>query len=398
MIQLSFRKNLIYLLLTIIFYLLRRILSIIIDEIYGLNNSLIFCFLMFFGEIVGGLVIYYRQFAFLSKTKKNTNSLAYKFLKSETKLKREDKWPIIIVLIYFVSFFDLIEFIILSNLIPKIADLSTTSTLRLSFIETITSSIICYTTLRFKIGKHQIFSLTIMGISFIIIIVVEFIYRPEGVNLGNFIISYLLVFFHFILLSFMDVTERYLVDYDFLNPLLILMTEGIFGFISTLIYSIFHDPFKEIMIIYKDIETWKFVILLFLLILYSVFSAGINVYKILSNVFYSPMTKSLATYFLNSVFIIYHFIKENDFITEGERNYFYFFINLFISILIDFLGLIYNELFILNFCDLASDTHIGIDYRAKNQEIEMRMSRIEDDDYIYSIDENDEIKIQDDNK
>ena len=54
MIKISFRKNLIYMLLLIISYLLRRIILIIIDEIFGLNNSLIFCFLMFLGEIIGG--------------------------------------------------------------------------------------------------------------------------------------------------------------------------------------------------------------------------------------------------------------------------------------------------------------------------------------------------------
>ena len=61
MIKLSFRKNLIYLLMCIISYLLRRTLSIVIAEIFGLDNSLIFCFLMFLGEIVGGLVIYFKQ-------------------------------------------------------------------------------------------------------------------------------------------------------------------------------------------------------------------------------------------------------------------------------------------------------------------------------------------------
>ena len=50
-IELSFWGNLIYLLLTIIFYVLRRAIGIIIEEISGLGNSLIFCFLMFLGEI-----------------------------------------------------------------------------------------------------------------------------------------------------------------------------------------------------------------------------------------------------------------------------------------------------------------------------------------------------------
>ena len=64
MIKLIFRRNLIYLLLLIISYLLRRILSIIIVEIYGLDNSLLFCFLMFLGEIVGGLVYIIGKYLF----------------------------------------------------------------------------------------------------------------------------------------------------------------------------------------------------------------------------------------------------------------------------------------------------------------------------------------------
>ena len=180
-----------------------------------------------------------------------------------------------------------------------------------------------------------------------------------------------------------------------MNPLLILMSEGIFGFITTLIYSIYHNPFKEISIIYSNIDAWKFIILIFLLILYIIFSAGINVYKILCNVLYSPMTKSLATYFLNSIFIIYHYIKVNDFVTEGKSNFFYFFINLIFSVFIDFLGLIYNEFFILDFCGLADDTHVGISFRANNQEIEMYSNKIEEKDYIYSINENDDISLID---
>jgi hypothetical protein len=230
-----------------------------------------------------------------------------------------------------------------------------------------------------------------MGICSAIIITLEFIYKPKGVNINKYIVSYLLIFCHFIFLSFTDVTERYLADYDFMNPMLILMTEGIFGFITTLLYSINQNPFKEISFIYNNIETSKFIILIFLLILYTIFSAGINVYKILCNVLYSPMTKSLTTYFLNSVFIIYHYAKGNDFITEGKNNFFYFFINLLLSVLIDFLGLIYNEFFILDFCGLADDTHIGISFRANFQEIEMCSNKFENDDYIYSINENDDI-------
>ena len=215
----------------------------------------------------------------------------------------------------------------------------------------------------------------------------EFIFKPEDIEIGSYIISYLLVFCHFIFVSFTDVTEKYLAEYDFLNPLLILMSEGIFGFITTSLYSIIHNPFKEIAIIYNEIETWNFILLIILLILYSIFSLGLNVYKILSNVYYSPMTKSLATYFFNSIFIIYYFIAEKDFITGGEKNYFYFIVNLILSVLIDFIALIYIEIIILKFCGLDKDTHEIISYRANIKEIEMITSnRFEDDDYFFNLD------------
>ena len=112
MIKLSFRKNLIYLFVLIVSYVLRRIISIIISEIYGLDKSLIFCFLMVLSEIVVGLIVYYKQMSFLNKTKKDKNKLAYKFGLKKTRLKGADKWPKIAILIFF-AFFDLMEFIIL---------------------------------------------------------------------------------------------------------------------------------------------------------------------------------------------------------------------------------------------------------------------------------------------
>ena len=160
-------------------------------------------------------------------------------MKNKNKLNRTDGWPKIIFLIFSAKFFDLVEFIILFFLIPKIAALSSTSTLRLCCVTTIASAVLCITMLRFKIGRHQIVSLIVFGLCSIIIVILEFIFRSKNVDLGSFIVSYVLVFLHFIFLSFMDVIERYLFDYDFLNPLQVLMIEGIFGFIMTSFYGIY---------------------------------------------------------------------------------------------------------------------------------------------------------------
>ena len=54
--------------------------------------------------------------------------------------------------------------------------------------------------------------------------------------------------------------------------------------------------------------------------------------------------------------------------------------NLIISIIIDFFGLIYNEFFILNCCGLSNETHEGISFRAALNQLEMTSNKFEDYD------------------
>ena len=90
------------------------------------------------------------------------------------------------------------------------------------------------------------------------------------------------------------------------------------------------------------------------------------------------MAKSLASYFFNSAFIIYHYAAGNDFFSNRQKNFFYFFINLIFSIIIDFFGLLYNEFFVLNFCNLSSETHKEIAKRALSKEMNS-MENVEED-------------------
>ena len=371
MIRISIRKNLIYLLLLFISYTLRRIVIILLDKIFGLDNSLIFSFLMVLGEIIGGIIIYLYQCNFNKKTKSGKSKFSIELIQNNREMKKADKGLKIIFLLFLASFFDLEEYLIITNFIPEIAELSTTTTLRLCSIMTITSSIICIITLIYKIARHRIFVLIILGIFSGIIIILDFIFKPKNIYFWKYVISYLLVLCHFIFLSFTDVIEKYLAEYDYLDTFQMILSEGIFSFVMISIYSIFQNPLKEVSVVYNEISTGQFVLLIILLILYAVFSAGVNIYRIFCNILYSPMTKSLASYFFISPFIIYQFIDGNDFIYEGERNYVYFFSNLIICIIIDFLGLVYNEFFILNFWNLSKETHSEISRRATKVEGEL---------------------------
>ena len=389
MIKIGFRKNLLYLFLLVVSFFLRRTLEIILDEVTGLHNSLIFCFLMCLGQIIGGALIYWYQKSFFEKKEKILDKkIIYELIQTERELRMSDDISKIRLLVFFAAFFDLEEFIITDIFIPKIADLSKTITLRLCCIMTITSSLICTYTLKYKIGRHQIFSLTILGMISLIIIIIELIYRSKINDIGNHIISYFLVLFHYFFISLTDVIERYLVDYDYINAFEILMLEGIASFIITAIYSIFINPFKEISIVYKRIEASNFILLIFLLFLFIVLSAFINIYKILCNILYSPMAKSLSCYFLTSIFIIYHYINKNDFMINGEQNIIYFLMSLVFSVLIDIFGLIYNEFFILKCFGLSKETYDGISVRAKESEIELsdfkndNIDNIDNEEYV----------------
>ena len=66
-IKISTRGNLFYIVNVIIYYYIRKIVLIIINNIYKFNDSLIFTFLMLAGEFFAGLSIYIYQILFLKK-------------------------------------------------------------------------------------------------------------------------------------------------------------------------------------------------------------------------------------------------------------------------------------------------------------------------------------------
>ena len=205
-----------------------------------------------------------------------------------------------------------------------------------------------------------------MGTCSFIIFIIELIYKIKGTDFGNFILAHILVLCRLAFVSLIDVTEKYFVEYNYIDIFRVLSTEGFFGIIFSLIYSfiIRKNPIVEIDKVYQELDLGKKILLIIFLILYFVLSAGCNIYKIICNMVYNPMAKSLSAYFFNPFFMIYYFIFENDFTSEGKRNYFYFIVNFILSIIIDIFAAIYNEFFILNIFGLQKDTHYGISERA----------------------------------
>ena len=360
-----------YLILLFVYYYIRQILGMVMSKVVHFSESLTLTFLMFFGEFFGGLaIILYHKLTFYKKRQTNHFSKAntlgsIELIQGQAQMNNIDGTFKIHLLIFFISFFDFNEFLI-SLLIPEIAIISPTSDQRLRIIITIISSLLCTYALRLKTGKHHTFSLIGMGSCSLIIFIIELIYKMKGTDFGNFILAHILVLCRLAFVSLIDVSEKYLVEYNFIDKFRVLSTEGFFGIIFCLIYSfiISKNPIVEIDKVYQVLDLGKKILLIIFLILYFVLSAACNIYKITCNMVYNPMAKSLPAYFFNPFFMIYYFIFENDFTIEGKRNYFYFIVNFILSIIIDIFAAIYNEFFILNIFGLQKDTHYGISERA----------------------------------
>ena len=368
LIHISIRRNLYYIINLLIHYYLRKVDLIIINTKFQFNDSLIFTFLMFFGEFFAGLSIFLYQHIFLKKDIKTVKHFKIPFSIYKPKMNRTDNIFKIGLLIFFSASFDFIEFVIATFYIPRFEIVSSTAEYRFGGLIIIIGALICHFNLRIKILKHQFYSLIIIGICLAIIIILEIIYRGKGVSFGDFCFAYMLVVGYLIFVPFTDVIEKYLIEFNFINPFLILMIESIFGFIFISIYSAGENLFKNFNEIYSNYSTGEFVLFIFLLFLYFVFSAGTNAYKILTNGLYSPMAKTLAVYVLNPLIFLYYFIIGNDFLSDGERDWFYFIANIIISLIISFLGCVFNEFIILSCCGLEYETHSFVSKRAGDDE------------------------------
>ena len=137
---------------------------------------------MFFGEMIGGFIFYNYQKGIGNKhqTELSRESILITRLR-KTKMQRADGILKISFLIFVTSFFDFLEFILSTYYISKIKNKSGTLQIRLGGILIIISSLVCWFFLKFSIFRHQILSLTIIGISLIILIISEFLFQKYDI-------------------------------------------------------------------------------------------------------------------------------------------------------------------------------------------------------------------------
>ena len=364
MIKIGIRHNLLYPFLSIIFYFTREVISIILSSYLEFKSSLLLTLIMFISEIIAGSIFYINNFYFLTKNEgKTIKSGRIILIHSPSKIPRFDKRFKLYFLIFIAAYFQFISFKITTMYLIKSENISKSLDIRLRSILPLLIGVLSLFTLRLPIVKHQIFSLTIISICLIITIISESIieccYYLE--NIEEYLKHLLFVFIRAIIDAFVELSEKYLLEYNFINPFYIVMFEGFFGSIFISINSIETNPFKEI----KEYEKEDFIVFLIIcLIIYFFLSGGRNIYRISTNKIYSPMARSLTDAFLDPILIFYYYYSD----VEKHKNIFYFIANLILSIIVVFCVGVYNDFFVLYCCGLEHHTHYEISRRASKKE------------------------------
>ena len=253
MIKFALRRNLIYPFQLLLWDGLRDIDNALIYFYLSFDNSLIFTILMFLGEFFAGLILYLYQKKFLTKNKKTSLILPSELKKAKYILAKDSKKKIYFLLII-ATFFNFIQFL-LSLQITQFIKTSYSLEQRLRGSHTISTALFYHFALRLPIFKHQFFSLILIGICVILIIITEFIFQDINIFLsyGQLIFAFLLIFIIQFISALEDSIEKYLIEYNQLSTFLILIIEGTLGFVFSVFYSLYNNPFNEI-INYKKIE------------------------------------------------------------------------------------------------------------------------------------------------
>jgi hypothetical protein len=370
MIKIGLRPNLKYLIQLLVYTFVRNLITeYLIGRLLKFGVRLIYLPLMFMGEFSFGLITYLSNKKYLNhnnKVNEINKATTIELISNESNyIEMNDNGIKVILLIFFASFFDFIEFILSIEVISKFFICSYTIESRLRGITLFSQALFYRFKLNLPIYKHQKLSLIIVFICIIITIITEFIFQEFNIFLSysKFTFCIVMIFFIQIFNSFLDLIEKYLFEYNHVNPFQCLLLEGVFGLLFSISYIIYRNPLPDLNEYYND-NSNLFIYFILSMILYVILSGFKNLFRIATNKLYSPMAAVLAEYFINPIYIIISFLFSDDFISRGERNYGYFIINVILSIFISLSGCIYNEFLILFFCKLEYDTYDQISFRA----------------------------------
>ena len=368
MLKIETRHNLVYPGMLILFIGLRRIIEILIENLFESVGKYSLYTLIFISKFIAGLIA--KNFSkFIIQPNSDSNGRNYsimgiKLTKTNLEISSIDSIPKIIVLIFFASYFDIIGTIVRKNF--NMNDKKNKSLdERLKGFQIISSALLCYYTIRTKIYRHNIFSLVIIFICLIIIIIIEILYSSEGILLNS--INIILTLFSSFGRAFLDTIEKYLFEFNYMNPFKVIMFEGLINTIFIILIIILFDR----RVLNEDFERFKNlndkIYLIILLFLHFILSGLKNIYRVATIKLYSPMTRALAEIFLDPIIIMYTLYRDSEIY---DFNYCVFYvINIFCLIIMTFCSCVYNDFIVLYCCGLEHDTYGEIIKRSLTIEI-----------------------------
>ena len=165
-----------------------------------------------------------------------------------------------------------------------------------------------------------------------------------------------------------------------MNPFVVLMYEGLFGFLLTFFFFFLPEYFQDVNKIYKNKDK-NFALFIFLLIVYMILSGLKNIFRVVTIKIYSPMAKILTDYIINPLYFPYYCYVLDDFKDKKKiLNVGYITLNCIVAFIISFFGCVYDEFIILFCCKLEHDTHHQISKRSENNFLMELMKYDEDSD------------------
>ena len=273
MIKIGIRHNLFYPVMLIAFIGLRKIVEIIIHNNFDDIGKCLLPFLIFLSKFLAGMLA--QKFSqFIIKADNRKTIAGFELIHSRIEVPKVDKIRKILLLIFFASYFDII-----GTMIRKYFNITSSNNNfieeRLKSFQIFTSALLCYFTIRIKMYKHNIFCLIIIFICLVIIIIIELIDKQLDINFISITI------FSASARAFLDTIEKYLFEFDNMNPFKVMMFEGFINTILTICLFLFsNSSIKEELGGKKKTTTKDLAYLIILLIFYFIFSSFKNIYRV----------------------------------------------------------------------------------------------------------------------
>ena len=199
-----------------------------------------------------------------------------------------------IFVLFCCAYFDFIQFI-LSIYTKEISSFNS----KFGGLQLISDSLFYCYVLKLHIMRHQIFYIIVIGILSLIPIITEFIFLEINIfyTYSRIFISILFSLLYIFFNNMIGVNEKYLYEFNNMNPFYSLLFEGFFGLLFSLVYDLCNDSSKKINEFIKNKTSSEFAILIFCLIIYRILNGLKNLYRVNTTKIFTPMTTSAFDFF-----------------------------------------------------------------------------------------------------